>query len=136
MKPLILVVEDNRTLRTLLVSGLSGYGYEVREADSLEQAKEYLLKERLPNAILLDLQLPDGHGSELIRFVRNDLYRNEIGIIVTTGMNVDVAPLLAIGANAVLNKPVDFATLFDQFQALKLWGQDAAMPHQNKLIAR
>src|SRR5690242_9124083 len=109
MNPLILVVEDNRTLRTLLVSGLSGYGYEVKEAGTLEEAKDYLRREQLPNAILLDLQLPDGHGAELIRFVRHDLNRSEIAMIVTTGMQVDTAPLIAIGANAVLGKPLEFA---------------------------
>jgi CheY-like chemotaxis protein len=115
---LVLVVEDNRMLRTLYVAGLSGYGYQVTEAETLGEARARLRTTPSPDAILLDLQLPDGSGRELIVFVRQELKRPDLPIIVATGLRGEEADLMAAGASAVLNKPIEFAVLFAKLQFL------------------
>ncbi|MBL8164075.1 MAG: response regulator [Anaerolineae bacterium] len=112
MPPQVLVVEDNRMLRTLFASGLTGFGYGVTEAGSLEQARQVLNETRKPDMILLDLQLPDGSGETLIQFVREELGLPEIRIVVATGIPIDEQHLLGIGANAVLQKPIEFNALY------------------------
>jgi DNA-binding response OmpR family regulator len=102
---LVLVVEDNRMLRTLYVAGLSGYGFEVAEAETLEEARQRL-------------QLPDGSGRELIQFVREELSWDDLPIIVATGLRGEEDDLMEIGASAVLNKPIEFAVLFARLQEL------------------
>jgi CheY-like chemotaxis protein len=115
---LVLVVEDNRMLRTLYVAGLSGYGFKVAEAETLEDARTRLRVTPRPDAILLDLQLPDGSGLELIQFVRGEMGHAALPIIVATGLRGEEDDLMAAGANAVLSKPIEFAILFAQLQTL------------------
>lgn len=115
---LVLVVEDNRMLRTLYVAGLSGYGFQVTEAETLEEARERLRVKPAPDTILLDLQLPDGSGRELIQFVRGELEWPDLPIIVATGLRGEEEDLMSVGASAVLNKPIEFAVLFAKLQAL------------------
>jgi DNA-binding response OmpR family regulator len=115
---LVLVVEDNRMLRTLYVAGLSGYGFQVAEAETLEDARQRLQTKPLPDTVLLDLQLPDGSGRELIQFVREELSWADLPIIVATGLRGEEDDLMAAGANAVLSKPIEFAVLFARLQAL------------------
>lgn len=108
----IFVVEDNRMLRTMYVAGLVGFGYTVAEADTVQEAKDYL-NDNQPDAILLDMQLPDGTGEDVIRYVRQHLQWADVHIVVATGTEVDVDQLLAMGANAVLQKPIEFSVLFN-----------------------
>jgi len=115
---LVLVVEDNRMLRTLYVAGLSGYGFQVTEAETLEEARERLRVKPTPDTILLDSQLPDGSGRELIQFVRGELEWPDLPIIVATGLRGEEEDLMSVGASAVLNKPIEFAVLFARLQSL------------------
>lgn len=107
----VFVVEDNRMLRTMYVAGLSGYGYEVTETETVEGAKEFLATNQ-PDAILLDMQLPDGTGEDVIRHVRQNLGR-DTRIVVGTGNAVDEQHLVTLGANVILYKPIDFSILVE-----------------------
>jgi CheY-like chemotaxis protein len=115
---LVLVVEDNRMLRTLYVAGLSGYGFQVAEAETLVEAREQLRAKPAPDTVLLDLQLPDGSGRELIQFIREELQWPDLPIIVATGLRGEEPDLLSLGASAVLSKPIEFAVLFARLQSL------------------
>jgi DNA-binding NtrC family response regulator len=61
----ILVVEDDRRLGTVLVRALERHGYAVRLAGSLAEARAALAV-TTPDVILLDVDLPDGTGWELL----------------------------------------------------------------------
>lgn len=108
----IFVVEDNRMLRTMYVAGLVGFGYQVAEADTVQEAKDYLQNNQ-PDAVLLDMQLPDGTGEDIIHHIRRDLGRMEVRIVVATGTEIDADGLLASGADAILQKPIEFSDLFN-----------------------
>jgi two-component system KDP operon response regulator KdpE len=62
----VLVVEDDRDIRTLMQSSLAVEGFEVFTAVSLSEARA-LLQHTPPEVVVLDLGLPDGDGLELVR---------------------------------------------------------------------
>ena len=68
-KPTILIIDDEPQIRKLLDINLSSKGYMVRQAES---GKEGLLlaSSHFPDAILLDLGLPDLNGHEVLRQLR------------------------------------------------------------------
>ena len=65
----VLVVEDDREIRSLMQSSLSVEGFEVQTAVTLSEA-EALWRHSPPDVIVLDLGLPDGDGLELVKTVR------------------------------------------------------------------
>lgn len=66
----ILVVEDEATLRRVIVRNLTGRGYRVREAETAEAAIGAALAEA-PDLILLDINLPDRTGWDVLRELRS-----------------------------------------------------------------
>lgn len=65
----VLLVEDDAPTSWRLQDALTGAGYQVRAAATLAEARA-CLAEGGPKVLLTDLQLPDGHGVELIRETR------------------------------------------------------------------
>ncbi|MBZ0258512.1 sigma-54 dependent transcriptional regulator, partial [bacterium] len=106
----ILIVDDDETTRLLLESHLSGSGYEVRcegNADGLRTA----LTEDDFNAILLDVQLPDGDGIELLDEVKQ-LSQSTPIIMITAHRSVEKAvEAMRKGAYDYCPKPIDLNRL-------------------------
>src|SRR5688572_4229205 len=69
--PSVLVVEDDRTARRAIASILRLQGFAVSEAGTLADAMRES-SAGLPAWILLDLMLPDGNGTELLRRLRRE----------------------------------------------------------------
>lgn len=115
--PSVLVVENNHDIRTMYVAGLDGFGYEVKATDSIETAKDILRGGFDPAVILLDLDLNDGSGLDLVKFVRNELCRPDIRIIIATGMRLSPEQAIATGADLVLTKPIELINLLNRVQA-------------------
>ena len=69
MKKLILLVDDEPELRRMVASLLTGAGYEVAEAADCAQARAAMAAQR-PDAVLLDVMLPDGDGFSLLPELR------------------------------------------------------------------
>jgi len=110
MKPKVLLVEDNEAARFGFVRYFSKEGYEIREAEDHATAVAALASERF-DAIILDINLPDGNGIDLIDLVRS--MDTSIPIIVITGSgDVPLAvEAMQRGADNFLTKPVDNAAL-------------------------
>lgn len=110
MKPKILLIEDDIGSRFGFVRYFSNEGYQVVEADTLERAEAAVAAERF-DALLLDINLPDGNGLDLIVAVRK--YDSCIPIIVITGAGDIPLAVEAMrrGADNFLTKPVDNAGL-------------------------
>ncbi|MBS1110730.1 MAG: kdpE, partial [Anaeromyxobacteraceae bacterium] len=68
-KDLVLVVEDEPQMRRFLRASLGAEGYRVREAWTVADGVREAAAEH-PDAILLDLGLPDGDGLDLVRRIR------------------------------------------------------------------
>ncbi|HST40606.1 MAG TPA: response regulator, partial [Conexibacter sp.] len=62
-RPMILIVEDDRTTRGFLADNLSADGFEPIAVESVAEALT-TLDERYPDIVLLDLGLPDRDGLE------------------------------------------------------------------------
>lgn len=65
----ILLVEDVQAMRLYLRLIFESAGFQVTEAENLQEARRHLQTGDCPGTILLDLELPDGHGLDLIRDV-------------------------------------------------------------------
>ncbi|MEG4044427.1 ATP-binding protein [Microcoleus sp. Pol17_C1] len=110
----ILVVEDQPFNQMLIseVMELEGYGVEII-ADGKAMADRILAAsaapELLPDLILMDIQLPDVDGFELMRRVKADPVWDSVPMIAVTAMAMpgDSERCLEAGASAYLSKPLD-----------------------------
>jgi DNA-binding NtrC family response regulator len=110
MNSRILLIEDDEGSRFGFTRYLSGAGYTVVESACLSEAREAFLSQRF-DALLLDLNLPDGNGIDWITEVREQY--PDIPIIVITGFgDIPVAvEAMRRGADNFLTKPVNMQDL-------------------------
>jgi len=99
----ILVVEDELPMRRFLRSALTTHGFRVVEAGSLHEA-EGLITSAPPDAILLDLGLPDGDGLELLRRMR-EWSKAPVIVLSARDRENDKVTALDAGADDYLTKP-------------------------------
>lgn len=111
----LLLVEDDAPLRRMLCLALADEGYDVLEAADAQEAFRRL--EERPDAVLLDLLLPDAHGLDVLRRIRA---ATSIPVVVISALSTeeDVAGGLAAGADDYLTKPFLAAELARRMQAL------------------
>ena len=116
-KPVILVVDDDARIRTLIDEFLTGLGYDVRQAEdgfeALDDAKEFK-----PDLILLDLRLPGRPGEEVCKAIRDDEDEQlkHVPILMVTGKATDVDRVvgMVIGATGYLPKPFPMSVLLKE----------------------
>ncbi len=105
----LLIVDDSEAIRTRLVTLMGEVaGVEVvGQAETVAQAI-VLLRQLKPQAMILDLQLPDGNGLEVLRWVQDE--RIPMAVIVLTNYPHPQYEKRArvAGAYAFLNKAKDF----------------------------
>lgn len=80
----LLIVEDDRKLSRVLDKLLSSIGYKVRSASTVKEAREQL-KAGVPDAILLDITLPDGSGTDFMQELWHEPSTASVPIVVLTG---------------------------------------------------
>ncbi len=80
----VLVVEDDEHIAVMIREMLAHEDYEVIWAPSIKAAEEQI-EQKLPQAILLDIQLPDGNGLELMARLRQSTRTQTVPIIILTG---------------------------------------------------
>jgi two-component system KDP operon response regulator KdpE len=107
--PTVLVVEDDRVMRRFLWEALDAQGFRVLEALTLAHAQTYLTK-AVPELVLLDLGMPDGDGTELLRSLRQ---RSRVPVIVISGREGEDEKVAALdnGADDYLTKPFGIGEL-------------------------
>ena len=108
----ILIVEDNEKNRTLIKDLLEYYGYEVLTAAD-GAAGVALAKEHLPEAVLLDIQMPVMDGLTAAKIIRADPATTSIKLIALTSfaMKGDRERMLEAGFDDYVAKPIDTRTL-------------------------
>lgn len=105
--PVVLVVDDDAAVRTLVRWQLDDAGYRIREADDGEAALRRI-REDHPALVVLDLSLPRLGGLEVLRAVRGGrVGRTDLPIIVLSGRNGEADRIvgLDVGADDYLVKP-------------------------------
>ncbi len=105
----MLVVEDDEDIRLIMRLSLEELGYRVVEASNGEEAVEAAWR-TCPNAILMDLSLPQLDGLTATRRIRQDPQMKDVPVIAVTAHHEAQfrANALAAGCNAYTTKPVDF----------------------------
>jgi len=108
-KPAILVVDDVAANRDVLGRRFERRGFDVTEADGGFRALE-LIDQRSFDLVLLDVEMPDLNGLEVLKRIRQRHSEMSLPVIMVTGKSEgeDVAEALAAGANDYVTKPVDF----------------------------
>ncbi len=108
----VLVVEDNEKGMKLFRDVLAATGYRTLEATTGEQAFELAFEHR-PDLVLMDIQLPDIDGVEVLRRLRADERTASISVLALTAqaMHGDREHFLAAGFDGYISKPVDVVEL-------------------------
>ncbi|GBD95485.1 polar-differentiation response regulator DivK [bacterium BMS3Bbin05] len=103
-----LVIEDNENNMKLITFILKKNGYNAVKAENGKKGIELALKER-PDFILLDIQLPDINGLDVLKEIRSSEIDGEIPIIAITSyaMSGDREKMLEAGCNGYIEKPID-----------------------------
>jgi two-component system phosphate regulon response regulator PhoB len=106
VKPLVLVVEDEQALVTLLRYNFEAAGYEVATALDGEEAL-LAISERRPDLIVLDWMLPSISGLEVCRQIRRKAETRDVPVIMLTarGEEADRVRGLDSGADDYVTKP-------------------------------
>lgn len=111
----VLLIEDNPDDAELAIQAFKQAPTAARVvvAASASAALQYLEDDshRLPALILLDLKLPDMHGTEVLRAIRSSPRAQLVPVVVlsTSRERRDVVDSYRFGANGYIVKPVDFA---------------------------
>lgn len=113
----ILVVDDDRAVREALRRALSLGGHDVLCAEAGEQALANVA-ESAPDAVVLDIGLPDLDGLEVCRTLRRDGNRVPILILTARDAIADRIDGLDAGADDYLAKPFDVGELKARLRAL------------------
>jgi len=104
------MIEDEPIVRSALRAQLSRDGYTLEEAEDLAQARARLRADPV-DVVLLDMQLPDGHGLDFLPLLRREW--PDTPVIVMTGHGSIEAAVDAMRRGAVnfIQKPLDFDAL-------------------------
>jgi CheY-like chemotaxis protein len=115
----VLVIEDNEDNMELITFILESNGYQTIKAETGRQGFELTLQER-PDFIILDIQLPDILGTEVLRMIRESEVGDSIPIISMTSyaMAGDREKLLAAGCDGYIEKPIDPLSVMDQIKKI------------------
>jgi two-component system cell cycle response regulator DivK len=113
----ILVVDDNRDNRELVVKVLKGRGYEMVEAIDGEDALQKAQEER-PSLILMDISLPKIDGYEVTRRLKMHEEYRDIPVVALTAhvMKGDKERAIEAGCVGYIPKPIDVHELPEQIK--------------------
>jgi DNA-binding response OmpR family regulator len=124
----VLIVDDEPSIRFVLGEALRGWGYETVEAETGARALSTLASVQ-PEAVLLDINLPDSSGLDLLREIKK--HEPQTVVIMATAETVFENAISALrgGANDFIGKPINLGELrFALDQALGLKRQGLAPP--------
>lgn len=116
----ILIADDDRIVVHLVASLLRGKSHQVVPAFDAMQAFMFAMQRPMPDAVILDLNMPGGTGIEVLKRLKSSLKTALIPVIVlsaTTEADTETE-VKGVGADAFLCKPVDPATLFATLEKL------------------
>ncbi len=118
----ILIVEDNPRERELIASALTGYdlsshvvtmGSGAELLDYIARRGAYQKRMSVPALVILDLDLTDMHGLELLKAIRHDRDLGAVPVVIFSGSEsaLDAAVARELRADGFIVKPTDFHDL-------------------------
>jgi CheY-like chemotaxis protein len=117
--PKILLVEDSRQIRDVLVRRLSRRGYEVVLAVDGEQSLT-MARSEAPDLILMDMSLPKMDGWDATREIKASPVLKSIPVIALTAhaLSGDFEKAISAGCDDYDIKPIDFPRLIAKMERL------------------
>ena len=111
-KDLVLVVDDDPTLRMLARASLEKTGFLVEEAGDGEEALRKFIRHH-PAVIMLDVEMPKLNGYEACKRIREDAIGAHVPVLMTTGLeDIDsVNRAYSAGATDFLAKPINWSLI-------------------------
>jgi two-component system cell cycle response regulator DivK len=116
---LVLIVEDNDKNMKLARDVLQAKGYNTIEAVTGEEGVK-LAKEKKPDLVLMDIQLPGISGIEAFKQIRADAATNAVPVIALTASvtPTDRTAITAAGFDAFLGKPINLKEFVETVRRL------------------
>jgi len=132
-KPLVLVVEDEAALATMLRYNLEKQGYRVEEAADGQEALTRVAESQ-PDLVLLDWMLPSMSGIEVCRQLRRRPNTRDLPVIMVTARTEDQDAVrgLNTGADDYITKPFNMDALLARMRALLR--RASSVPTKGKLV--
>jgi CheY-like chemotaxis protein len=114
-----LIIEDNENNMELITFILEAYGYKTLRAVTGGSGVQMALNSS-PDFVLLDIQLPDMDGEEVLKTIRATESGHTLPVIAVTSyaMSGDRERLLAAGCNGYIEKPIDPLLVINQIQGI------------------
>jgi two-component system alkaline phosphatase synthesis response regulator PhoP len=129
----VLVVEDEKDIRTLVRYNLETEGFAVLEADEGELALALVRRER-PALVVLDIMLPGMSGLEICRALREDEETRTVPIMMLTAKAAEVDKVvgLEMGADDYVTKPFSPREFLARVKAVlrRAHGPEIERPHE------
>jgi len=128
----VLVVEDDPTIRTALVRGLTERGHAVASAPTGLAGLEHAVGHR-PDVVVLDLGLPDVDGTAVLRMLRGV---SRVPVVVATARDdeAEIVAVLDAGADDYVVKPFSAAQLDARIRAVLRRGGGGDDPHDTEVV--
>lgn len=117
-----LIVDDSRAMRTMLGRMMAEFGFEILQAAHGKEALAVLEAQGRPEVMLLDWNMPEMNGFELLVAVRADPRWNDLPIIMVTTETemAQVAKAIEHGVNEYVMKPFTKDVLLSKLELLGL----------------
>lgn len=112
----LLLVEDDESLSVGIEFALKDEGYDVNRAETLEEGKKYFEALKF-DLIILDVNLPDGSGYDLCKYIRT---KSDVPVMFLTVLDEEVNIVLGleIGGDDYITKPFRVKELLSRVKAL------------------
>ncbi len=115
--PILLIADDSMFQRFQAVKAAKEAGFDVLEAKDGQECLD-LARQRRPQALLLDLNMPEPGGLAVLETLSRELPEIRVAVVTADIQETTRSRCLELGAMAVLNKPVDPGALAQTLQAL------------------
>lgn len=116
-KKVILVVDDEADIRTLLKDFLENKNFCVLEAADGAQALE-LAKKHVPDLIITDMLLPKVHGIEVAQLIKDNFFIPIIGISGVYRQDEIAQEMDDFYLDGFFEKPIDLESLYQRIQSI------------------
>lgn len=107
---MILVVDDDVSVRRVMKMQLEEAGYDVVAAADGMQARD-LINEHHPKLVITDLRMPGAGGMDLLRYVRDEHLETTVIMITAFGSVETAVEAMKVGAYDYITKPIDYEAL-------------------------
>jgi DNA-binding response OmpR family regulator len=109
-KALILVLDDDPDICTMIKMVLDYYGHSAMEADNEELAKNIISSNHI-DLIIMDMLLSGADGTDICRRLKQDLKTSSIPILMFSAHPTAKETCLSAGANDFISKPFEMSEM-------------------------